>query len=89
MPTQFRVELEDGLAKRLEEVAGKSKLSASELIAECVLQWLDVAVRHRALIDRLDTVDQGLLELAAFVGEATAGGGADLSNLCRYSPSDE
>jgi predicted transcriptional regulator len=86
MSTRYAIELDDALAERLEEAARKSKLSATELIAECVIQHLEVAVRHRALIDRLDTVDQGLLELATFIGEAAAGPKVDLSNLCQYSP---
>lgn len=86
MSARYAVELEDELAERLEEAARNSKLSATELITECVAQHLEVAIRHRALIDRLDAVDQGLLELASFVGEATAGGNVDLSNMCRYSP---
>ena len=62
MSTRYAVELEDDLAERLEEAARNSKLSAAELITECVTQHLEVAIRHRALIDRLDAVDQGLLE---------------------------
>jgi hypothetical protein len=31
-------------------------------------------------------VDQGLLDLATFIGEATAGSNVDLSTLCHYSP---
>ncbi len=83
MSTSYSVELEETLAERLEEAARNSKLSPAQLIAECVIQHLEVAIRHRALIDRLDTVDQGLLDLAEFIGEATAGSSVDLSNLCR------
>ena len=86
MSTRYAVELEDALSERLEEVARNSKLSAAALITECVIQHLEVAIRHRALIDRLDVVDQGLLDLASFIGEATAGPKVDLSNLCQYSP---
>ena len=86
MSTKYAIELEDELAERLEEAVRNSKLSATELITECVIQHLEVAIRHRALIDRLDAVDQGLLDLADFIGEATAGPKVDLSNLCRYSP---
>jgi hypothetical protein len=88
MPVAYAVTIEKKLSERLEEAARLAKISAADLIAECVTQHLEVAIRHRALIDRLDLVDQGLLELATFIGEATAGGGkVDLSNLCRYSQS--
>ena len=86
MSTRYAIELDDALAGRLEEAARNSKLSAAALITECIIQHLEVAIRHRALIDRLDTVDQGLLELATFIGAATAGPKIDLSNLCQYSP---
>jgi hypothetical protein len=36
MSTRYAVELEDELAERLEEAARNSKLSATELITECV-----------------------------------------------------
>ena len=84
--TAYTVQIEKTLAERLERAAHTAKISPVELITECIIQHLEVAVRHRALIDRLDTVDQGLLELATFIGEATAGPKVDLSNLCQYSP---
>lgn len=88
MSTSYNVELEADLAERLEEAARGSKLSPAQLIAECVIQHLEVAIRHRALIDRLDTVDQGLLDLAQFIGEATADSRVDLSKLCRCPQAD-
>jgi predicted transcriptional regulator len=86
MSVAYTVQVEKALAERLEEAARAKKISSADLIAECVAQHLEVAIRHRALIDRLEVVDQGLLELASFIGEATAGSDADLSNMCRYSP---
>ena len=87
MSVAYTVKIDKELAERLQEAASNAKLSPADLIVECIAQQLEVAIRHRALIDRLDTVDQGLLELASFIGEATAGGGkVDLSTLCRYAP---
>jgi predicted transcriptional regulator len=85
MPTKYTVEIDDALAERLEEAARAAKVPATDLIAECVAQHLEIAIRHRALVDRLDLVDQGLLELAGFIGEATASPKVDLSSLCRYA----
>jgi predicted transcriptional regulator len=83
----FTIEIEPKLAERLKEAAQVAKLPVAELIGECVLQHLDVAARHRAIMERVEIVDQGLLELANFIGEATAGGDqVDLSKLCRYAP---
>jgi predicted transcriptional regulator len=87
MSVAYTVQVEKALAERLEEAARTTKISSADLIAECIAQHLEVAIRHRALIDRLEVVDQGLLELASFIGEATAGSDADLSTFCRYSPS--
>jgi predicted transcriptional regulator len=84
--TAYTVQIEKALAERLERAAQTAKISSVELITECVTQHLDIAIRHLALVQRLEAVDQGLLELATFVGEATAGGDVDVSSLCRYSP---
>jgi hypothetical protein len=62
------------------------------LAIDCISQNLEMALRHRVLIDRLGIVDQALIDLAAFVGEATAvpsgsgEGGFDLGSICRYHP---
>jgi hypothetical protein len=77
------------LAKRIEEAANAAGIAATVLIAECVAQHLEVALRHRVLMDRIEVVDQGLLELATFLGEATAGGSSvDLANVCQYARSN-
>ncbi|RQH06875.1 hypothetical protein [Bradyrhizobium sp. RP6] len=81
----YTVQIETKLSEQLEEAARAAKIAPAELIAQCVEQHLDIAVRFRALIERLETVDQGLLDLAGFVGEATASGHFDVSSLCRYS----
>ncbi len=84
--TAYKVQIENSLAERLEVAARTAKIAPAEMISACVAQHLDVTIRHLALIERLEAVDQGLLELATFVGEATAGGDADVSSLCRYAP---
>lgn len=87
MSVAYTVEIEKNLVERLEQAARATKCQPTELIADCVAQHLDVAIRHRALLERLETVDQGLLELATFIGEATAESNVDVSSLCRYAPS--
>ena len=84
--TPYTLQIDKKLAQRLEQAARAAKISPTDLIAECVTQHLDIAIRHLALVERLEAVDQGLLELASFIGEATAGGNVDVSSLCRYSP---
>ncbi len=82
----YKVQIEPKLSERLEQAARAAKIPPAELIARCVEQNLDLAVRYVALLDRLEAVDQGLLDLASLVGEATAGGGIDVSSICRYAP---
>lgn len=82
----YKVPIEPKLSERLEQAARAAKITPADLIAQCVEQHLDIAVRYIALLDRLETVDQGMLDLAALVGEATAGGSVEVSSICRYSP---
>jgi predicted transcriptional regulator len=84
--TSYTVQIDKKLAERLEQAAHTAKISSADLITECIAQHLDITIRHLALVERLEAVDQGLLELASFVGEATAGSNADISSLCRYAP---
>lgn len=83
----YKVQIESKLSERLEQAARVAKIAPAEMIAQCVEQHLDIALRYVALLDRLDTVDQGLLDLASLVGEASAGGNVEVSSICRYSPS--
>jgi predicted transcriptional regulator len=87
MSTTYTVEIDTALAARLEEAARTAQVSAADLISNCVEQHMEVALRHRVLMDRLEAVDQGLLELATFIGEATAGSSLDLSDVCQYARS--
>lgn len=82
---EITLSLPKALADRLEAAADGAGTTVGFLAAQCVEQHLDVAVRHLALIDRLEGVDAALMELAGFVGEATAANeGFDPSSICRY-----
>ena len=82
----YTVQIETKLSERLEGAARAAKIKPAELIAQCVEQNLEIAIRYLALVERIESVDQGLLELAQFVGEATAGGNVEVSSICRYTP---
>jgi hypothetical protein len=58
MSTRYAVELDDELAKRLEETARNSKLSATELITECVVD--KAGRRYRAKIAARVTTTEGV-----------------------------
>lgn len=77
--------LEAGLAARLCAAATERGWTAESLAAACVAQHLEVAIRHRVLIERLEQIDAALLDMAGAVGELGApSGGIDLSKVCRY-----
>ena len=77
--------LEASLAARLSAAAAERGWSAESLAAACVSQHLEVAIRHRVLIERLEQVDAAILDMAQAVGDLGApSAGIDLSKVCRY-----
>ncbi|MCJ2005521.1 hypothetical protein [Methylobacterium sp. J-092] len=77
--------LEASRAARLSAAAAEQGWSAEDLAAECVVQHLEVAIRHKALIERLEQVDAAILDMAQTVGELGApAAGIDLTKVCRY-----
>ncbi|HEY1945024.1 MAG TPA: hypothetical protein VGH40_23160 [Roseiarcus sp.] len=85
IPQRFTIEPDSDLAARLTAGATERGLSHEIVIADCVAQHLEIALRHRVLVERMEAVDANLATLAQFVGEATQGGGAaDLEWICRY-----
>jgi hypothetical protein len=69
---QFTIELTADLADAVAKVAGANKITAEEVIGECVSQSFETALRHRVLIQRQNDVDEALLELARLVGRLSA-----------------
>jgi hypothetical protein len=70
---------------RLHAAAAERGCSSEILAAECIAQSLEVAVRHRVLLERQEQVDQAIFELARAVGEFSAPAAAiDLTAVCRY-----
>lgn len=76
--------LETALAARLSAAAAEQGWSPESLAAECVAQHLEVAIRHRVLIERMEQIDGAILDMAQAVGDLGApSGGIDLSKVCR------
>ncbi|WP_398464767.1 hypothetical protein [Tardiphaga sp.] len=74
VPTvQYTVSLDKVLADRIDHAAGKAGMTGSAFVAECVVQNFETTSRFLFLIDRMELVDQGLIDLATFVGEALSG----------------
>lgn len=77
------------LAARLSAAAAEQGWSRESLAAECVVQSLEIATRHRVLVERLEQVDAAILGMAEAVGELGApSGGIDLTKICRYRAND-
>jgi glutamine synthetase len=82
---EFSVQIDRDLARQLVDAAKTRAMTPEALIAECVAQQLELALRYRTVLDRLEAVDEHIMTLAQFVGEATQdAGGIDLSRVCRY-----
>jgi hypothetical protein len=77
--------LPESLAAQLRAAAAERGWSPESLAAECVVQHLEVAIRHRVLIERVEQIDSAILDMAQAVGELGApSAGIDLSKVCRY-----
>lgn len=82
---KLTVTLGEALAARLNAAAAAQGWSAESLAADCIAQNLEVALRHRVLIERIEQVDAAILDMAKTVGELGApSAGIDLTEVCRY-----
>lgn len=82
----FTVSLPPALAADVRRMAAERGWTPESLIADCVAQSLEIALRHRVLVERLERVDAAILEMAEAVGELGAPSGSiDLSKVCRYA----
>ncbi|GAN50996.1 hypothetical protein ABID82_006691 [Methylobacterium sp. PvP062] len=82
---KLTITLEASLAARLSAAAAERGWASESLAADCVAQALEVAIRHRVLIERMEQVDAAILDMAQAVGELGAPStGIDLSQICRY-----
>jgi predicted transcriptional regulator len=81
----FTIKLDAELAARLAKAAGERGWSPESLAADCVAQHIEIALRHRVLVERMEAVDAQIATLAQFVGDATQdSAGLDLSWICKY-----
>ncbi len=66
---KLTVTLGEALAARLNAAAAAQGWSAESLAADCIAQNLEVALRHRVLIERIEQIDAAILDMAQAVGE--------------------
>ncbi|UIY43508.1 hypothetical protein [Methylobacterium radiotolerans] len=84
---KLTVTLDASLAAALRQAAVDRGWSPESLAADCIRQQLEVATRHRVLIERMETIDAALMGVAEAIGalaEPGEGSGIDLSRVCRY-----
>ena len=74
------------VAKALEAAAADRGISAAALATDAVIHHLESANRYRFMLERMEAVDQALVELAGFIGESVPKEPFDLSTICRYAP---
>jgi len=87
---KFSITLEADLAARLTAAASEKGWSPENLAADCIAQVLEVAIRHRVVLERLEQVDAAILDMAKAVGELGASATSiDLSKVCRYAASTD
>ncbi|KMO35090.1 hypothetical protein VQ02_17915 [Methylobacterium variabile] len=75
------------LAASLRKEAAQRGWTPESLARDCIDQYLEVALRHRVVLERMEQVDAALLQLAQTVGEIEAAAEAvEPGALCRYRP---
>jgi len=84
-PVSLTVVLPADIAAALAAAASQRGWTSESLAADCIGQSLEVAIRHRVALERIDQVDAALLELAKAVSAVEeASAPLDLSDFCRY-----
>lgn len=81
------ITLDDALISRVTAAAAAQDRTVDAVIALCVEQQLEVALRHTVLVERMETVDAQIDAIAHFIEKASSGGGldpVDLFKICRY-----
>lgn len=86
----LKITLPADVAAALQKAAAARGWTPESLAADCVAQSLEVAIRHRVVLERIDQVDAALIEMATALGsiEAAAGETVDLSSFCRFKKGD-
>lgn len=83
---RFSIGIAADLADAVTSAASANKLTADDIINDCLRQHFETALRHRVLLQRQNEVDEALIELARLVGRLSAGPGEAQENICRYRP---
>lgn len=86
-PVALTITLPSEVAGLLRKAAADRGWTPEALAADCVAQSLEVATRHRVVVERIDQVDHALLDLAKFLDVIKAiSENAEKAEICRYKP---
>jgi hypothetical protein len=84
MPGTFTISFPADLARAVNQTATERRITPEALVIECVADRLETAARYRHMLDRVEQIDQAILDLAELMGEAGAAGETlDLTTICR------
>ncbi|MGX9979822.1 hypothetical protein [Methylobacterium fujisawaense] len=81
--------LDASLGAALRRAAVDRGWSPESLAVDCIRQSLEVALRHRVLVERMETIDAALMAMAKAVDELAHpnnDGGTELDQICRFRP---
>lgn len=84
-PTTLTLSLDPGLARALASAAADREWTPESLAADCIAQHLEIAIRHRVLVERMEAMDAHIEQICDILGHLSASsGGLDLSGVCKY-----
>ncbi len=89
-PETIPVVIDADLADKLTQAAQSLGLTREAFAADSLAQAVETALRHRVVLQRVESVDRAILELAEFLGElkaaAETASAATVKPICRYQP---
>ncbi|MGJ3263413.1 MAG: hypothetical protein ACFE0R_09270 [Salinarimonas sp.] len=87
-PVTLTLGLDPQLAQALAAAADARGWTSESLASECIVQHLEIAIRHRVLVERMEVMDAVIHDIAELLGEMSAAGSSvDISSICRYGQS--
>lgn len=91
MPTlsTLTITLEPNLAEALKKAAASTGVTMEQMAVDAIEQQLEVALRHRVLLSRLEQMDEHIVALAEFVGDVSAQPTeTQIGSICRFRSGD-
>lgn len=85
MATKITLNLEADLAEALTQAAASRGWSPESLAEECIRQNVEIALRHRVLVEGMEVLYDTIRQMSEVIAELAApSSGVDLSKVCRF-----